>query len=1087
MPPMSIWGILGIEQTRDTAVIRRAYAAQATQCNPEDDPEGFLQLRQAYERAMSYAKGQGIASPRSTDQPPVVQPDQADSLSSGQKDTPQPEPQPSRGGFSLDVTEDAAANPFLQHPAMEQFKALYCSNQRRERKKWDLYFTSPEFLSVWREPVFTAALAQTVTDCAEEFAPSKEFQTALAAAYRYRAIAYQDHTEFELAQGAGFEGLRDILSIAVRGPLVRKLQGNDVVLSAAYVDYAELCAMSPDGSWNDDALTALDSLLERYRSSRMKDKCTGNPSMERNVISLRLLNHFFSSNVLPQAVYEVLWNVFDLNSAMMGRAKVLYGPLRQLCLEKAPAVCGQRENFSELMKAYDAHKASLLDSSPADLRRQVDDFFAREDFGRAIRNRMFIEYHSSWCGTSSGRFFLERLIALYEEQPSLPLAHRMKEEARDSLRALERSQRLEEERDRLSQLAEAEITGDSCTLSNPLFLRYFLHTAFFRAETPDQTPLSQFLTHEWPCISEWNRQLAQQGLTRSFSLTRSQERPSERAGGRVEIVSQTLDFEAVFHQFYVEYRCNSGMIYQPTLPFWGLDKAEDDEFFLLLPIMAAHQEEFDQVEARLKERLAKLGVPVEIVPTVASALAGEIACLAQAENGVILTRPMLVARESDEVLCFCEWYGNGRLITLRRTGDGMQVLREYCRDGLTDPDKAAACAEEMLEEIFAQKQLPVLTGGTTFSISPKYYRSDIGVSKTYQPHEIDTQLLEQLLRDFEKKHIYQLVFSMGPLVKVSDPEDTDAPPRQEVRDDVHIVLLWDNTIPAWSKCCALLRFDDMAQRWDALVSDRDMYLYADAKTVPQIPFRTGSLDAYAVHQTPKKAFTALLGLLNGEPEANGQWAQTVYLHNAQHNYYFVKRTAGGFPMDKQEVSWMLRNKYVLSKPPVRFTVQHPDGSADSQNVTVYNRSSISDLLARFEMGKLDRLVLTWSLEETETLHLVLLHEEAEGEHRYQAAVIQDAARQSIDYLVGNRQEYIDADDRRKPPRAQFHGHTIPRYLIHYDFYRMRDFLDLFFISLPNFSPLLESFGEFADGPQKLVKAGFAAHRDALLMQQRGAH
>ena len=89
--------------------------------------------------------------------------------------------------------------------------------------------------------------------------------------------------------------------------------------------------------------------------------------------------------------------------------------------------------------------------------------------------------------------------------------------------------------------------------------------------------------------------------------------------------------------------------------------------------------------------------------------------------------------------------------------------------------------------------------------------------------------------------------------------------------------------------------------------------------------------------------------------------------------------------------------------------------------------------------------------------------------------------------MGNRQEYIDADDRRKPPRAQFHGHTIPRYLIHYDFYRMRDFLDLFFISLPNFSPLLESFGEFAGGPQKLVKAGFAAHRDALLMQQRGAH
>ncbi|MDD6057486.1 MAG: hypothetical protein PUB98_04435 [Clostridiales bacterium] len=1077
---MIIWDILGIEKTRDTAVIRRAYAAKAAQCNPEDDPEGFLQLRQVYEQAMAYAKGKETAPHRPADRQPILQPDQADSSGSEQKDAnSQPESKPGRGGFSLDINAYPAANPFLQHSVIVQFKSLYCSNQRRERSKWNLYFTSPEFLSVWRESAFTAAFRQTTTDCLEEFPPTKEFQIALAVAYRYRAIVYVDHTEFELAEGAGFDGLHDILSIAALGPLVRKLQGNDVSLSAAYVDYTELCAIAPDGAWTDDALTALDNLLDRYSSSRMKEKCSGNSSTERNVLSLRLLSHFFSSNSLPHTVYEVLWNKFDLNSAIMGRAKVLYGHLREICLNKAPKVCRQRENFFELVKAYDTYTASLTHSDPADIRRQVDDFFAREDFRRAVRNRAFLENHSFWCQVSSGQLFLERMVALYEEQPDLPLANRRKEEALDALQSLARNQRLEAELAHLSQLAQTDITEDSCTLSNPLFLRYFLHTAFFRAENRKQMSLSEYLTSEFPCVGEWNQRLAQQEMTRTFSLARSEDFSRNRKDRQPNNSSQTFDFKVLFHQFYVEYRCNGRMVYQPMLPFWGLEEAEDDEFFLLLPIMAAYQEEFEQVKTRLKERLTKLDVPVEILPTLANTLAGEVACLARTKDGVILTRPMFIARENALTLCVCEWYGNGRLITQRRTGDGIQILQEYCRDGLTDPDKAADCAKEILDEIFAQQQTLVLTGELPFSVSSKYDRSDMGTSKTYQPHEIDTRLLRQLLLDFEKKQIYQLVFSIGELVNVSDSEAEESP-RQEVKGDVHIVLLWDNTSPARSQYCALLRFDDKMRHWDALISNQDLYLYADSSTIPRIPFRMGALDAYAVHQTPKKAFAALLSVLNSEPEKDSQWAQTVYLNNALHKYYFVKRMVGGFPMNKQDVGQMLRNKYVLSKPPVRFAVDNPDGSMDAQEVTIRNRGSVSDLLPQFEMGKLNRLILTWSFEGMQLIHLILLHEETEGKPRYQAVVIQDGERKSIDYLVGNRQEYMDADTHRKSPNAQFQGRTIPHYLIHYDFYRMRDFLDLFFMSLPDFAPLLRSFGEFASGPQKLIKAGFTAHRDALL-------
>ncbi|WHX49495.1 tetratricopeptide repeat protein [Paenibacillus woosongensis] len=53
---MSIWEILGVEQTYDTSVIRRAYAKQLKIHHPEDDPQGYQRLREAYDRAMKLAK-----------------------------------------------------------------------------------------------------------------------------------------------------------------------------------------------------------------------------------------------------------------------------------------------------------------------------------------------------------------------------------------------------------------------------------------------------------------------------------------------------------------------------------------------------------------------------------------------------------------------------------------------------------------------------------------------------------------------------------------------------------------------------------------------------------------------------------------------------------------------------------------------------------------------------------------------------------------------------------------------------------------------------------------------------------------------
>lgn len=1046
---MNCWDILGLAPTKDLGAIRRAYAAAAAQYNPEDHPEEFLAVRQAYEQAAAYARGRepSVAAPEQTGTPPPFS-----------EEAFQPEHSSDAGGFTL--RDECQPEAVFVSPALDHFAELYRSKQRRDRKRWDLWFTSPEFLAVFHDPRFTEALRRAVEEAGEEFPPPKEFQTALAAAYRFRAVVYQDRTEFALEEGAGFEGLDDILHIAVRGPLVRKLQGNDLTLSAAYRDYDALCDLTREAVWDQPALERLGKIVNQYNSTYLKEKCSGTSPHERNVVSLRLLEAYFSTQALPEDAYEVLWNTFDLNTAIMGRSKIFYGRLREIAMEKAPEVCGQRERFVELRTAYSDLGADIKiaggEDSPGG-RAVVDRFLAREDFHRAVRNRLFVrdQVLSYWCSWFSNPYFLQNLSAIYQADPTLPYAQDVVETIRRALLQREAELAAKQERERLAQLALEEISPACCTLSHPLFLRYFLQNAFYWAEGHGEN-LYALLEREFPSNAVWNQRLAQAGLSRSIPLTQS---GTDENGQSIEHV---LEIQILFHQFYVEYRVDGQVLCNPPLPFWGLSQLEDDEMFLLLlPTLAAYQEEYEDVAAHLGERLARLGLPDRLIAPTAAALAGEAACLVPTEEGTAILRPARFFREGEGELYCCLWYGNGRLLTFQRTAEELKLCDAFCRDNAPSLEQARRMAEDIFDEVFS----PVrgLTKLSTVLCSRLYVERSGMPSQDFEGEAITPELLEQLFQEFEKKWITRLV--------VND----------------NLVLLWSRrsfVTASEPATCALLRFRDASQAWDALLSDWESYYYAEAGELPQVPFRMGFLPDYAVHRTPRKALDALSAILSGVENGNGRWSNKVYLNNGDYYYYFVKRTLGGFPVEEIRGGPLMRRRYVLPKPPLRFSYREPGGVLSTQEVNPATRLTLGDLLVRFEMGKLDYLSLSWELEELGTVHLVLLHEQAEGERRDLAVLIQDG-RQMILYLVADRKEYIDRE--KKVPKAEFWGRMIPRYLIHYDFTLIRDFLDLFFLSLPRPEPFLNNnFGAMAFGPKHLTKLDFEEHRQRLLEpQERG--
>ena len=204
----TIWTTLGIEPTKDVSAIKRAYAEKAKTCHPEEDTEGFMKLRQAYQAALDYAEGMreepgfSLAGP-GPDEIPIPE---------NGKVTEDP-------GWYLQEQEDEGPNPFEGGEAITKFLELYTGKQRKNPAMWMDYVTSAAFLDAAWDPRFTSLLLQKVRELRGDFPPNKEFLTWLNVAY-----------QFSGGEARSFDGMKDILQIAALGPAPKTPKGNEFAI-----------------------------------------------------------------------------------------------------------------------------------------------------------------------------------------------------------------------------------------------------------------------------------------------------------------------------------------------------------------------------------------------------------------------------------------------------------------------------------------------------------------------------------------------------------------------------------------------------------------------------------------------------------------------------------------------------------------------------------------------------------------------------------------------------------------------------------------------------------------------------------------
>ena len=1051
----TIWTALGLEPTKDVSAIKRAYAEKAKTCHPEEDPEGFLQLRQAYQAALAWAEN--------GETPPVAGPE----AFSPERTEPEDE------GWSLSEKPafwDEGPNPFAEHPAAVAFRELYTGKRRKDPKAWMDYFTSGDFLDVAWERRFAGLLLEEVTRLEGEYPIPREFLTWLCAVYQFAVdrSVYRDwdseneRTEFSfrIDQDAQFEGQEFLFQLAARGPAIKPFKGAERAISWSFADYRALLRLAEKGRWTEGKLKKAGKILDGYMLGNFEDR---NPTpSERHPAGMRLINHFFQREKLPKELYQMAWQKLELKTALMGRAKLFYGVLRERVLEQVPDIAADELDIRQLNKEFEAfrQRARALEETgkPEDWEKAGEEtkaFFNRPVFQKALQNRKFAEEHMKYHVQWSGEHFAQEVLDFYKQNPNAPCAAQLVQLTKES-----RHRREIDLRNRQDQGADIP---ETMTLANRPFFRHWLNTGFYHSiDRETKQPLLGYLNQELPYLSEWSRK---------FLGVEYEETPKP--------VSLTLPFgedkvEVRFHLRYMSFLRNEEPVYRPCFHWEQLMElaADADTFFFLLPVTAAVHNRYAAVQKEILRRLEATAAPEEAREFIAACLADQV-CGLPVPDAVSLeddkepewarslppesTLPFQIFAENTELLYVCIWFQRDQTLALfQQTVYGQQLVKDGKFEDIEDAQTAVALAEQLLDDQFHPKGFPmealkVLPEAVYAQWDYQALSRDKSLPRLWDPprkflgENVRAEALEELLEHFAAGRMERLEWSWKCAFPADEPP-MDYEPRRS------LVLMKSG---GWYVC---LYFDDFCAESYALLEKPEVY--GQDKNVPQaVPFRQSRLFPSVLHRnffTIRRHLETIFSQIswpnNVKPMAGRIWNYAVNVDHGRVKYNLDKQLLGGFPMERAH-----------NRPDTLFYFyEHPSsaarvddgGSMETLDVTEGNRPKVQALLADFLLGGGQKLRLTWGKTAGERWHIVLRQE---GGRFLLAWVRED--KKTAEFHAADKWTYMDVEGK-KYPKDTFLGKVIPAYLIH-DLPALRNALDLLLANLDHPERVTSPMGEYA--------------------------